>query len=76
MLESDLKLGNDLTADRGIVHEQMKRMKEHINECNRKDFRTEDSKEDFDDFKQRLLNQCDEWVESQRKKIDAKFDKI
>ena len=76
MTESQLKLGNDLTTDREVVYQQMKEMKSKITNCDRKSFSTEDCKEDFDTFKQDLLNQCDEWVESQRKKIDLKFSKI
>lgn len=77
MLESQLKLGNDLTKDREVVKQQMKSMKDEIGNCSRNtSFITEDVKEAFDDFKQDLLNQCDKWVESQREKIDFKFSKI
>lgn len=76
MTESQLTLGNDLTEDRKTVYDQMKTMKNHIEECHRKSFKTEDPKEDFDVFKQRLLNECDAWVEDQKKRIDDKFSKI
>ena len=76
MTESQLKLGNDLQKDNSVVYEQMRSMKDYISQCQRKSFSTEDCKEDFDDFKQSLLNQCDSWVESQRAKIGEKFNKI
>jgi hypothetical protein len=76
MTESELKLGNDLTADKSTVFEQMKNMKYKIQDCDRLQFQTENCKDDFDTFKQNLLIQCDKWVESQRDKLEEKFSKI
>lgn len=76
MTESQLKLGNNLTKDREVVYDQMKIMKDLIGQASRRSYNTDDPKEDFDTFKQSLLNQCDEWVVLQRKKLDDKFAKI
>lgn len=76
MNESQLQAGNNLQTDRNTVYDQMKDMKSYINQCSRKSFKTEDCKEQFDTFKQNLLEQCDKWVEDQRKLIDKKFAKL
>ena len=73
MTETQLKTGEDLQHDKLVVYNQMKSMKDHINQCSRKDYKTEDGKEDYDTFKLFILNQCDAFIESQRAKIDLKF---
>jgi hypothetical protein len=73
MTETQLQEGKNLQVDRALVFDQMKSMKEHINQCSRKNYATEDGKEDYDTFRLNLLNQCDAFVESQRAKIDLKF---
>lgn len=76
MTESQLQLGNDLTTDKSLVYDQMKEMKDCIKQSSRKPFKTTDSKEAYDNFKQDLLNQCDKWVEDQREALNEKFSKI
>ena len=76
MTETQLQAGNDIQHDRSVVYDQMTSMKTKISECTRKGYKTEDGKDDFDAFKQNLLTLCDEFVESQRKKLDMKFFKI
>lgn len=76
MTESQLQLANDLQTDREKVYNQMRDMKKYIGECARVSFKTEDQKENFDAFKQGLLEQCDKYVEDQRESIDVKFKSI
>lgn len=76
MTESELKLGKALQSDHSEVYEQMKSMKNNISECQKKSFTVTSSKEDFEDFKQKLLNLCDEYTESQRLKLNKRFKEI
>lgn len=76
MTESQLQAGKNLKADHLAVYNQMKAMKELIGQCSRTSYSTENSKENYDTFKLNLLNQCDDFVESERARIDKEFAKI
>lgn len=76
MTESQLELGKSLKEDREKIYNQMKYMKSAIASSSRLFYKTEDCKENFDAFKESLLNQCDNWVLEQRALIDEKFLKI
>ena len=76
MTESQLKAGQQLKKDHTQVYEQMKDMKSYIGQCSRKNYETENSRENYDGFKLSLLSLCDEFVESERARIDKEFAKI
>ena len=76
MTESQLLAGQQLKKDHAQVYEQMKSMKEYIGQCSRKSYETANSKENYDEFKLSLLRLCDDFVVSERDRIDKEFSKI
>lgn len=73
MLETQLRLGNSLLKDKQIVYDQMKAMKEAIASVSRKQYETDNCKENFDDFKVKLSTLCDEFVAAEKERIDKTF---
>ena len=76
MTDNQLELANALKYNRALVRAQMDAFKTKIREVNKSSYKTDAEREAFDDFRQKMLEACDKYVEDRRGFIDAKFEKL